>query len=320
MIVSAQSAAFYDGSALHVWYGSQIVPFSDQDAIFYLKTNDFVHWSTPVQVISVLAPNGIRDPTFLVEKNNVYLFCQCNFGGWNTIRLYRIPIDADFTLAGNYTLVGNALTSSPGFDAGMCASPTVRKIGTQYYLVYEAASGGGVQTIGKAVTSDLETVPYVKQGPLLNADGQPLTELYPYLPIVPDTYFNDRVLYYHVYSVLYPPWLEHWNTSVVYHPTGDFSQTSGFQFYLDPRTTRARVIDPRSAAGVAWPDWVGIAKIGVIGGYFYFLIQGWNTGGVWPWPSPANYPNLYLMRTPLHIVYPRHRSDRHTLKLSRKPY
>lgn len=312
--ISAQSASYFDGAALHVWYGCEVPPFTFVDDLYYTRSSDFINWNIPTKVID-LPINGIRDPTILVANGNIYLFCQIYSGGGNfTVSLYRIPIGSDYTLPANYTYIGDPATAAPGtFDANMVASPTCRKIGNFYYLVYEAQSGAGISSIGRAYSSNIEAVPYIKQGPLLDSNGQILLcPSDPRRPIVPCTYFSDNILYIHFHTLA-----EHWNTSLVYLPSGDFSASRGYRLYIDPVTPRIKAIDPKSATGVQWVDWAAIDVLGKLDGYYYFLIQGWNTGNGWPWTAQ---PNLYLMRTPLHIVYPRQRSDRHTLKLSRKPY
>jgi len=307
--ISAQSATYFDGDSLHVWYGSTL-PRVEKDELYYVRSADFINWSTPTKVISLLPLESIRDPTQIVDKGKIYLFCQVynmGLGSYNRVALYSIPIKANYALPANYTFVGNPISRGGGgsFDAWMAASPTARKIGTEYYLVYEACDvRHGIQTIGKASTSDLEQVPYARLGPLLDQNQAAL--VVPenmHTQLVPDTYFNDSILYVHYNG---PALAEHWNVGIVYHPTESFASPYGFTIYLDNVSqSRPKSIAPSGQQMIpAAYDWATIGTVGIVGRYFYFLIQGWNTGGGFPWITD---PSLYLMRTPLTHVPPEHK-------------
>ena len=69
---SAQSAVYWDGVHLHVWYG---VADSNGESIYYLNASKpFTSWSVPVQVID--RDDSVRDPTIFIEGNTIYLFLQ----------------------------------------------------------------------------------------------------------------------------------------------------------------------------------------------------------------------------------------------------
>jgi hypothetical protein len=255
---SVQAAVYWDGTYLHVWYGAS-TGGDINDSIYYTKASSpFTSWSTPILVID--RDDGIRDPTIFVEGNNIYLFCQC-FDGSNfrPIRLYKILKTADFTNPDNYAYVGAVidLGSSGSYDDSMVASPCVVKINSIYYLMYEAVGGGGF-SIGRAKSSNIESLPWIKDGQLRDTNGNvirnPTNDL---SAIVPDTFADEDTLIIHYYDGT------RWHERYV---NGDFQNNSA--------TLSATDIDPDDG----YPDHNNFAHIGIINGFYYFLMQ--NDGGL----------------------------------------
>jgi len=171
-ITSAQAAVYWDGVYLHVWYGAT-TGGDINDAIYYVKASSpFTSWSTPVQVID--RNDGIRDPTIFVESDNLYLFCQSWDGSkYRPIRLYKISKTADFVNPSNYVYVGVTIDigNSGDFDDLMVASPAVVKIGDTYCLMYEAMSSVFPMSIGRAKSTNIESLPWEKDGQLKDTNG-----------------------------------------------------------------------------------------------------------------------------------------------------
>jgi hypothetical protein len=170
-VISGQAAVYWDGTYLHVWYGATNNGNPSGDNIYYIKTSDFVNWGTPVKVID--RADGIRDPTVFVEGDYIYLFCQCYDGtSYRPIRLYRIAKTADFTNSANYVYVGAPIDvgSSGQFDNSWVASPCVVKIGSTYWMAYEARTSNGIFSIGRAYTTNIEGS-WTKDGQMRDGQG-----------------------------------------------------------------------------------------------------------------------------------------------------
>jgi hypothetical protein len=140
--VSMESAVYWDGTYLHVWFGTGSGGAANEDIYYTKASSPFTSWSTPAKVIEN-ATYGLRDPTIWVENSKIYLFLQ----GYKTadsaftdILLYKIDIGDDYTVSGNYDYVGIPVSRGSGgaFDAVWCASGVMKKIDSTYYLLYEA--------------------------------------------------------------------------------------------------------------------------------------------------------------------------------------
>jgi hypothetical protein len=231
-IISAQAAVYWDGVYLHVWYAASTWT-AINDSIYYTKASSpFTNWDTPTKVIG--RDDGIRDPTVFVEGGNIYLFCQCFDGQiYRPIRLYKVSKTADFMNSSNYVYVGVVIDVDAGtYDANMAASPCVVKIGSTYCLAYEAFDSNGIGSIGLAKSTNIESLPWTKDGQLKDTNGNVI-----YNPsgnhadIVPDTFADQNTLFIHYYDG------SHWNERYI---SGD------------------------------------LAKVGLINGVYYFLMQSWN--------------------------------------------
>jgi hypothetical protein len=255
-IMSAQSAVYWDGAYLHVWYGATTGEAIGDD-IYYTKTSDFINWATPVKVID--RTDGIRDPTVFVEGDYIYLFCQC-FDGTNyrPIRLYKIAKTADFTNSANYVYVGVVVDvgSSGQFDDLWVASPCVVKIGSTYWLAYEAKSSSGIFTIGRAYTTNIEGS-WIKDGQMKDAQGNVIYNPYGQSKdIVPDTFSDLSTLFIHLKD----------NAGIwhVRYMKGDI-----------PNNSMTLSTDCQPVDG--YSNHNNFAHIGFINGMYRFLMQSWDT-------------------------------------------
>ena len=219
-IQSGQAATYWDGTYLHVWYGAQ-TSFGDDrtDDIYYTKSSDLINWDAPVKVIDRPSGEGIRDPISIITSNTIYLLCQCFDGSKYFIRLYKISKSADFTNSANYIHVGIALDvgSSGQFDDVMVASPAVILIGSTYWLMYEAKCSDGKFSIGRAYFTNIESIPYTKDGQLKDTNGNiirsPVGETY---EICPDSFIDEETLV-----------INYWSSTVQFRLiTGDFPNNS----------------------------------------------------------------------------------------------
>ena len=255
-IVSAQAAVYWDGTYLHVWYGAT-TGGDINDSIYYTKASSpFTNWSTPVQVID--RDDGIRDPTVFIEGDNIYLFCQCwNGTFYRPIRLYKISKTADFTNPSNYTYVGVVVDTETGtYDENMAASPCAVKIGSTYYLMYEAFSSDWTGSIGRAKSTNIESLPWTKDGQLRDTNGDVIyNPAENYADIVPDTFADQNTLFIHYYDG------SHWNER---YASGDFANNSVTLSDAD--------INPYDS----YSNHANVAHVGAINGVYYFLMQSWN--------------------------------------------
>jgi hypothetical protein len=255
-IISSQAAVYWDGVYLHVWYGAT-TGGDINDAIYYTKASSpFTNWDTPIKVIDMV--DGIRDPTIFIEGDNIYLFCQCFDGKiYRPIRLYKISKTADFTNPSNYAYIGVVIDVGAGtYDENMVASPCVVKIGGTYYLTYEAFSSDWVGSIGRAKSTNIESLPWIKDGQLRDTNGNVIyNPSGGYQDIVPDTFADQDTLFIHYYDG------SRWNERYV---NGDIPNNSMVMSDND--------IDPNDG----YLNHNNIAHIGKIDGVYYFLMQSWN--------------------------------------------
>jgi hypothetical protein len=254
-INSVQAAVYWDGTYLHVWYGAS-TGGEINDSIYYTKASSpFTSWSTPVQVID--RDDGIRDPTIFIEGDNFYLFCQCFDGNlYRPIRLYKISKTADFTNTSNYVYVGVVVDVSAGtYDENMAASPCVVKIGGTYYLMYEAFGSDWKGSIGRAKSTNIESLPWTKDGQLRDTNGNVICNPSGnYADIVPDTFADEDTLFIHYWDG------SNWRVRYI---NGDFANNSVTLSDVDINLD-------------GYSNHCDIAHIGIINGVYYFLMQSWN--------------------------------------------
>jgi antitoxin component of RelBE/YafQ-DinJ toxin-antitoxin module len=205
--ISGQTATYWDGQLLHIWYGASSDGTSDKDCLFYTNSGPpFTSWRTPVKVIDLTGSGiGIRDPTsyiFVGDTIFVYLFCQCYTTAdskTHPIREYYISTIADFTDPTAYNLVGDVVDLGAGgaFDDTMVASPCIMKSGATYYMVYEAEKSDGTYSIGLAHSADCQS--WTKDGQLLDASNDPIVNpIVNTQAIVPCVFHDDTKLYVHI--------------------------------------------------------------------------------------------------------------------------
>jgi hypothetical protein len=273
-LTSGQAAVYYDGSYLHVWFGCHVSGETQvQEDIYYTKAAaPFTSWSAPVKVIEG-SSQGFRDPVLVVESATLYFFIQvCTaVGVYDTIKLYKIAKSANYTVSGNYTAVGTVLTKggAGAFDDVWCASPVVRKIGSKYYLLYEAKSSLGEYGVGLASSTAIETIPYTKVTQVVDVDGDPIRNPFGAgYYIVPDNFFDDDTVVFHVEHPVYPP-----ETSIRYM-RGDWTTGAVLQYddvnlsVDDAYDSHNNVTFPLDSAGALM----------TVNGIIYFLEQTWNYG------------------------------------------
>ena len=257
LIISSQAAVYWDGVYLHVWY-SATTGGDINDSIYYTKApSPFTNWNTPIKVIDRV--DGIRDPTIFIEGDNIYLFCQCFDGNiYRPIRLYKISKTADFTNPSNYAYIGVVIDVGAGtYDENMVASPCVVKIGDTYYLMYEAFGSDWVGSIGRAKSTNIESLPWIKDGQLRDTNGKVI-----YNPsggdqdIVPNTFADEDTLFIHYYDG------SHWTGRYI---NGDIQNNSMALSDVD--------INPHDS----YSNHADFAHVGMIDGVYYFLMQSWNT-------------------------------------------
>lgn len=255
-IISSQAVVYWDGVYLHVWYGATTGGDID-DSIYYTKApSPFTNWNTPIKVIDRV--DGIRDPTVFIEGDNIYLFCQCFDGNiYRPIRLYKISKTADFANPSNYVYVGVVIDVDAGtYDENMTASPCVVKIGNTYYLTYEAFDSDWKGSIGRAKSTNIESLPWIKDGQLRDTNGNVIyNPSGGYQDIVPDTFADQNTLFIHYYDG------SHWNERYI---SGDFANNSVTLSDVD--------INPHDS----YSNHANIAHVGIIDGVYYFLMQSWN--------------------------------------------
>jgi len=255
-IISAQAAAYWDGVYLHVWYAAT-TGGDIGDAIYYVKASSpFASWSTPVQVIN--RDEGIRDPTIFAEGNSLYLFLQCWDGiKYRPIGLYKVLGSADFTNSNNYVYVGVVIDGGTGtYDGNMAASPCVVKIGNTYYLMYEAFGTDWKGSIGRAKSTNIESLPWTKDGQLKDTNGNLIHNPSENdADIVPDTFADQDTLFLHYWDGT------KWSEAYI---NGDFANNSV--------TISDGDINPQDS----YSNHASIANIGTIDGVYYFLMQSWN--------------------------------------------
>lgn len=263
--VSAQAAIYWDGTNLHVWYGARGA--GDHDDIFYTKSSDFESWDTPVKVIDHIDTGdfGVRDPTSFIEGDTIYFFIQCGQAAeddFYPVRLFKIAKTDDFTDSEDYTNVGVVVTigADGEYDESYAASPCVVKIDDTYWLLYEAKEMPTKYTIGRASTTDLESLPWTKDGQLRDTGGAII-----YNPtstaraIVPETFANEETAFIHYYDDVRDEWHSR-------YLTGDVPANS--------MTLCDEDIDPP-----ALDEAYNIAWIGEIDENYYFLVNSAEVGG-----------------------------------------
>jgi hypothetical protein len=257
-IISAQAAIYWNGAYLHVWYGATGGGEIGDD-IYYTKTSDFINWDTPVKVIDRPSPEGIRDPTIFVEGDYIYLFCQCFDGSnYRPIRLYKIAKTADFTNPANYVYVGVPIDvgSSEQFDDLWVASPCVVKIGSTYWMAYEAKKSDGTFSIGRAYTTNIEGS-WTKDGQMRDSQGNviynPYSSTY---DIVPDTFPDTDTLFIHFTTG---------SVWVVRYMTDDIPNNN-----MTLSSTNCQPND-------GYANHNNFAHIGFINDVYMFLMQSWDT-------------------------------------------
>jgi hypothetical protein len=255
-ILSAQAAVYWDGMYLHVWFGAS-TGGDINDSIYYTKASSpFTSWSTPVQVID--RDDGIRDSTIFIEGDNLYLFCQCFDGNlYRPIRLYKISKTVDFTNPSNYVYVGVVVDVSAGtYDEKMAASPCVVKVGGTYYLMYEAFDSDWKGSVGRAKSTNIESLPWTKDGQLRDTNGNVIYEPSGgYHDIVSDTFADEDTLFIHYYEG------SNWRERYI---NGDFANNS------------VTLSDVDISHDDGFTNHANIAYIGMIDEVYYFLMQSWN--------------------------------------------
>jgi hypothetical protein len=257
-IISAQAAVYWDGTYLHVWYAASTTGGPSDDDIYYTKTSDFVNWATPVKVID--RSDGIRDPTVFVEGNYIYLFCQCYDGSnHRPIRLYKIAKNADFTNSANYVYVGAPIDvgSSGQFDDAWVASPCVVKIGSTYWMAYEAKKSDGTFSIGRAYTTNIEGS-WTKDGQMRDSNGNVIYNPYGQTveAIVPDTFPDTDTLFVHIGDGSGGWYARYMN--------GDIPNNS-----MTLSSTNCQPND-------GYSEHAAFAHVGFINGIYMFLMQSWD--------------------------------------------
>jgi len=260
-IVSAQTAVYWTGAYLHVWFGATTSGNLGDD-IFYTKSQSpFTTWDTPVKVIG--RTDGVRDPTILIEGSTIYLFIQCCpiEDIYYPIRLYKVGTTADFTLSGSYTYVGEVLNvgSTGSYDDAWVASPVTTKLGTTYLMVYEARDSAGKYSLGRATSTSIETLPWTKDGQLRNAGNIVLNPEGAAYPIVPDCFVDSDTL------------ILHYETSPgagqiinLCNVNGDFPNNN---VALGPKT-----LNPNDG----YYNHNNFAQVGTIGNQYYCFLNSWN--------------------------------------------
>jgi hypothetical protein len=274
-LTSGQTAAYYDGSYLHVWFGCHLTGGGQADEdIYYTKAaSPFTSWSTPVLVIAG-GSNGFRDPVLVVESTTLYIYIQrytAATSAYDTIVLYKIAKGAAYQTSGNYTSVGTVLTlgTAGAFDDVWVASPVVRKIGSTYCLLYEAKSSLGEYGVGLASSSAIETIPYTRVGQVDDVDGNPIRNPFGAgYYIVPNNFFDDDTVVFHVENNVYPPETTirymrgNWTTGVVnQYDDVDLSVVDAY----DSHNNVAFAVDSAGA-------------VMNVSNTLYFLEQTWNYG------------------------------------------
>ena len=275
---SAQAAIYWDGAYLNVWYGCHLAGGGQADEDIYLTraAPPFTSWSAPVLVIAGGA-NGFRDPTLVVEDLALYLFIQrytAATSAYDTIVLYKILKTGDVTDSGDYTSVGTVLTvgAAGTFDDLWVASPVVRKIGSTYCLLYEAKSSLGEYGVGLASSNAIETIPYTKVQQICDVDGNPVRNPFGAgYYIVPDNFFDDDAVVFHVENNVYPP-----ETTLRYMrgnwATGVVTQYDDVDLSVDDAyDSHNNVSFALQYQGLLWP--------GLDDSTLYFLEQSWDYGG-----------------------------------------
>jgi hypothetical protein len=271
-LISAQSAPYYDeaGGVLHVWYGLRASGRGEEgNMILYTNTTDLHSWSAPVVVIS-LPSDGIRDPTIFVEGENIYLFTQVynrTTRRYHPIRLYKTSRRASFWDPAQYQYLGVAVDlGSPGeFDDEWVASFCLMKRDGTYYGAYEAKDSYGRYSIGRTFTNNIESIPYIKDGQLLDKAGRVVRNpLGPDQAIAPDTFANSETLYIHYDAEVGPG--ESWRARYL---QGDYPRNSMALSEEDLNPT-----DP-------YRQHNNIAHIGFLDGRYTFLMQSGDTSADW---------------------------------------
>lgn len=252
---SLQSATYYDGEYLHVWYGS--APASDQpEQIYYTKARKpFTTWTTPTPVITPPSGWSIRDPTSLITDNYVYLFIQPEDivgAKFRSIRLYRVSRTADFSDPNNYEYIGIMHDiGGPGeYDEYMVASPVPINIGGLQFVLYEAMGADGSFSIGILYSPSITTVPYSKLDVVRRLDGTPLRNpVSPTNAIVPCNFITPYAFFIHYYDGAT------WHLGIA---VGDIFAN---------RFALIHPVDPADN----YPSHVAPAVVGIIDDYLYIL-------------------------------------------------
>jgi hypothetical protein len=134
----------------------------------------------------------------------------------------------------------------------MAASPCIVKIGNTYYLMYEAVGTDGF-SIGRAKSTSIESLPWTKDEQLRDTNGNVIRNPTDNLrAIVPNTFADQNTLFIHYYDGTY------WNVRYI---NGDFPNNLV--------TLSAMDLDPDDG----YADHNNIAHIGIINGFYYFLMQ-----------------------------------------------
>lgn len=277
---SLQTACYYDGTYLHVWYGCHLsTDAGDKQAaenVYYTKSSyPFTSWDSPTKVIDD-ATNGLRDLTILIVGTTLYLFVQqytAATTAYDTIKLYKIGLSDDFTASGDYTAVGTVLTVGAGgtFDEVWVASPVVRKIGSTYWMLYEAKDASANYSVGRAYASNVETLPWTKDGQL-DDDGSPVINpngagYY----ICPDNFYDDNTCFFHIEATAYPP------ETTIRVATGNFAGND-VEIAVSDCNPMIEADFNDSFNCVSFPMDADGAVVENIDGIHYCFIQSWNYG------------------------------------------
>jgi hypothetical protein len=259
--VSLQSATYFDGERLHVWYGVYKDVWDNHNIYYTSAKKPFTSWTTPVLVIPRPPGWAIRDPTSLITKDYVYLFYQAwdsATGIWRSIRIHKVPKTADFADPNSYIYVGEIYSGGGAgeFDEKMAASPAPISIGGMVFCLYEAQNAAGEYALGLLYSSNVENLPYTRLGTLNTFAGTVLRNpITPTQMIVPCNWLSPHSFFIHYYDGA----RHHCGLAV-----GDiFANKFELIYPVEPND--------------GYPQHTNVAVVGVIDGYLYFLIQSFET-------------------------------------------
>jgi hypothetical protein len=263
-IMASLSASYWDGNYLNVWYGSETTANNaTTDSIYYMNsTSPFTSWSTPVQVIH-LSGNGVRNPTSFIEGNTIYLLAETyntTTSTYQPLRLYKVSKTASFSNPSNYVFIDCPIRpgTSGSFDNKYVAHACIEKIGSTYWMMYEALATNSTATICYAQTNNI-TGTWTKDGPVRNSTGGVLYN--PYGPTVygnaPDSFLSNTTVMIEIGNGN-GGW---WNRYLI----GNFTTNRW--------TESTTSINPNDG----YSNHCNFDSVGYINGMYYFLEQSWTS-------------------------------------------